>query len=128
MPDILARQRTIIGTTAEWAAHDLVIGQGEIALERVSAALIKAKVGDGLTTFAALPYTNADKADAGSVTGLVPMARSITTTGGLTGGGDLTANRTLAIAATSNGYGTRHVGTVPPTPADGADGDIWYVV
>lgn len=45
---------------------------------------------------------------------------------GLTGGGDLSANRTLAIASTSNGYGTRTVSTASPT--GGVDGDIWYQV
>jgi hypothetical protein len=53
-------------------------------------------------------------------------AITITGTGGLTGGGDLTANRQLSIEATSNGYGTRTVSTSAPT--GGADGDIWYVV
>ena len=45
---------------------------------------------------------------------------------GLTGGGDLSANRTLAIASTSNGHGTRTVST--STPSGGNDGDIWYQV
>lgn len=51
---------------------------------------------------------------------------TITAGGGLTGGGDLSANRTLAIASTSMGYGTRTVSTSDPSA--GADGDIWLKV
>jgi hypothetical protein len=45
---------------------------------------------------------------------------------GLSGGGDLTTDRTLTIASNSNGYGTRYVSTQPPT--GGNDGDIWYQI
>lgn len=51
---------------------------------------------------------------------------TITAGGGLTGGGDLSANRTLAIASTSMGYGTRTVSTSDPSA--GSDGDIWLKV
>ena len=50
----------------------------------------------------------------------------ITAGAGLTGGGDLTNNRTLAIASYSNGYGNRTVSTAAPT--GGSDGDIWYQI
>ena len=56
MADTLARQRAIIGTTADWAAHNLVLGDGELALERRIDGIIKAKIGDGVLTFAAAPY------------------------------------------------------------------------
>ena len=45
---------------------------------------------------------------------------------GLSGGGDLTTDRTLSIASNSNGYGTRYVSTLPPS--GGNDGDIWYQI
>ena len=51
---------------------------------------------------------------------------NIITTGGLTGGGNLAANLTLAIANTSNGYGTRYVSAANPT--GGVNGDIWYQI
>lgn len=51
---------------------------------------------------------------------------TVTGTGGLTGGGDLSTNRTISIASTSNGYGTRTIST--STPSGGNDGDIWYQV
>ena len=57
MANILARQRTIIGTTAEWAADDIIIGNGEIACE-VQATEVKLKVGDGARKFSALPYVS----------------------------------------------------------------------
>jgi hypothetical protein len=55
MADIPARMRQIIGTTADWTATNLVIGDGELALERAAAG-VKAKVGDGTTRFLDLPY------------------------------------------------------------------------
>lgn len=51
---------------------------------------------------------------------------TITAGGGLTGGGDLSENRTLSIASTSMGYGTRTVSTLDPS--GGSDGDIWLKV
>lgn len=53
-------------------------------------------------------------------------ATTITAGAGLTGGGDLSTNRTLSIASTSMGYGTRTVSTSDPT--GGTDGDIWLKV
>jgi hypothetical protein len=58
--------------------------------------------------------------------GAVSTALTITAGAGLTGGGDLTNNRTLAIASNSNGYGNRTIS--PTTPAGGSDGDIWYQI
>jgi hypothetical protein len=51
---------------------------------------------------------------------------TVTGTGGLTGGGDLSANRTISIAATSMGFGTRTVST--SDPSGGTDGDVWLKV
>ena len=51
---------------------------------------------------------------------------TVTGTGGLTGGGDLSANREISIASTSMGYGTRTVST--SDPSGGSDGDIWLKV
>ncbi len=54
--NILARQRQLIGSTLDWATNDLVIGNGEIAVERIDATNVKLKVGDGVLKFSALPY------------------------------------------------------------------------
>lgn len=51
---------------------------------------------------------------------------TITAGAGLTGGGDLSANRTLSIASNSMGFGTRTVST--SDPSGGTDGDIWLKV
>jgi hypothetical protein len=45
---------------------------------------------------------------------------------GLTGGGSLASNVTIAFASNSNGRGTRYVSTAAPT--GGSDGDIWYQI
>ena len=56
-----------------------------------------------------------------------PNSRTITGINGLTGGGDLSADRTITIANTSNGYGNRYVNTGAPS-IPGVTGDIWYQI
>jgi len=56
MVDTFARQRQLVGTTAEWAANDLVVGYGEFAIELVSPGRMRAKLGDGVSVFSALAY------------------------------------------------------------------------
>ena len=71
--------------------------------------------------------TGADTAaNARNSLGVAASAITISAGSGLTGGGNLTANRTLSIASDSNGYGTRTVSTL--APSGGANGDIWYQV
>jgi hypothetical protein len=45
---------------------------------------------------------------------------------GLSGGGDISTDRTLSIAAGSNGFGNRTVST--SLPFGGQNGDIWYLI
>lgn len=59
MADVNARTRLLIGTTAAWAANDLVLGDGELVLERAGTA-IKMKAGDGATHYSGLPFVSAD--------------------------------------------------------------------
>ena len=54
----------------------------------------------------------------------VPTTRTVSGTGGLTGGGALSTNITIQIASDSNGYGTRYISSA--TPSGGSNGDIWY--
>lgn len=56
MTDTFARMRQLVGTTAEWAANDLVIGNGEIALERVAGGALRMKVGNGVDKYSVLQY------------------------------------------------------------------------
>jgi hypothetical protein len=51
--------RQLIGSTGEWAANDIVLGYGEIGIERVSVSECRAKVGDGASKWSALPYLTA---------------------------------------------------------------------
>ena len=79
-----------------------------------STAFVKAAVDTSAATLTTSIGTKADK------------TTTITAGAGLTGGGDLSTNRTLAIAASSMGYGTRTVST--SDPSSGSDGDIWLKV
>jgi hypothetical protein len=56
-----------------------------------------------------------------------PNSRTITGINGLTGGGDLSSDRTITIASDSNGYGNRYVNTGAPN-IPGVTGDIWYQI
>lgn len=68
MADIFARQRSLIGSSAEWTANNIVLGQGEIGIERVSPTDVRIKVGDGVSTFSALPYASASSSTINAAT------------------------------------------------------------
>ena len=102
---------------------------GTMSTQNASAVAITGGTVSGLTS----PLAVADggtggtsAADARSNFAAVFTGLTITAGAGLTGGGDLTNNRTFAIAANSNGYGVRYVSTSAPT--GGNNGDIWYQV
>ena len=105
---------TTVGTMAVQNANAVTITGGSIT------GIFDLAVADG--------GTGANTA-AGARTNLAvpPNTRTITGTGGLTGGGDLSADRTITIASNSNGYGTRYVSTTAPSVA-GVSGDIWYQI
>lgn len=54
--DIAARMRQLIGSTSEWGANDIVIGEGELAFEIRSDGKIWIKVGNGTAKYSALAY------------------------------------------------------------------------
>lgn len=58
MTDLYARMRQLVGTSADWTADDIVIGDGEMAFERVGTS-VKWKFGNGTDKFSALPYMGA---------------------------------------------------------------------
>jgi hypothetical protein len=104
----------VTGTVAAQNANAVAITGGTIS--GLSSPLDVASGGTGGNT------ATAARSGIGAVgTGLV-----LTAGAGLTGGGDLTNNRTFAIASNSNGYGNRYVST--STPSGGSDGDIWYQI
>jgi hypothetical protein len=105
---------TNVGTIATQNANNVSITGGTVS--GLSAPLAVASGGTGATTPSAARLQLGAASD--SVT--------ITATGGLTGGGDLSTSRTISIASNSNGFGTRTVSTSSPT--GGNNGDIWYQV
>ena len=62
MADILARTRSIIGTSAEWNTSDLVLGDGEVAIERPSSPSTapRFKIGNGARRYSELPFAGAN--------------------------------------------------------------------
>ena len=102
---------------------------GTIAVQNANAVAITGGTISGLTSPLAV-------VDGGSGGNTAAAARSnfaaawtgliITAGAGLTGGGDLTNDRTLAIASYSNGYGNRYISV--DTPSGGSNGDIWYQI
>lgn len=105
---------TTVGSIATQNANSVAITGGSIS------GITPLAVADGGTggATAAIARTNL---------AVPPNTRTITGTGGLTGGGDLSSDRTITIATTSNGYGTRYIGTTGPNIA-GVTGDIWYQI
>jgi hypothetical protein len=105
---------TTVGTMAVQNANAVSITGGSITN---ITDLAVADGGTGAST-AAQARINLGVPDAATI--------SITGTGGLTGGGNLTASSTISIAANSNGYGQRYVSSA--FPSGGNDGDIWYQI
>jgi hypothetical protein len=50
--------RQIVGTTADWAANNIVLLNGEVGAEVVSGTETRLKVGNGTATWSALPYAS----------------------------------------------------------------------
>lgn len=48
--------RHLRGTAAEWAAHDAVIPDGELAIMKTNAGNTALKIGNGIDRFSALPF------------------------------------------------------------------------
>jgi hypothetical protein len=143
----------ITGGTISGLSTPLGIGQGGTGATTASAARAALGLESGSTTnVGTIATQNANNVSisGGTITGISPLAvaaggtsagnpadartqlgaasssLTITGTGGLTGGGDLSTSRTISIASNSNGFGTRTVSTGSPT--GGNNGDIWYQV
>lgn len=50
--------KNVYGTTAEWAANDIVLNKGELGIEKTAKGEHKIKVGDGTSAWSALPYSS----------------------------------------------------------------------
>jgi hypothetical protein len=87
MATTLARMAQIYGTTADWAANDIVLLEGEQGLELRTDGKVWSKAGDGVTTYSLLPWMVGD---------------SITTTGTQTIVGSKTFASTILIENQDN--------------------------
>ena len=101
---------------------------GTMAVQNASAVTITGGTITGITVLAVADGGTGANTALGARTNLSvpPNSRTITAGTGLSGGGDLSADRTFTIATNSNGYGVRTVSTADPT--GGNDGDIWYQI
>jgi hypothetical protein len=104
MSDIIARQSQLIGTSAEWASHDVTLANGEFGLERDTAGHVTAKIGDGVTPWSALPYafsggTGGGTGGTGGITQGEADARYIQITEKAAAGGAASAGKVLQLDA-----------------------------
>ena len=77
--------RQVVGTTADWAANNIVLGNGEFGVEVVSSSEVKLKVGDGSRTWSALPYASASSTTINSATQTALDAKLALAGGTMTG-------------------------------------------
>jgi hypothetical protein len=100
MSDIIARQRQLIGTTAEWAAHNIVLADGEIGLERDTAGIVTAKIGDGTSPWSLLPHAFAGSGGGtGGLTQAQADALYVALTSIAAAGGSANAGKVLQLDA-----------------------------
>jgi hypothetical protein len=110
-------------------ASGAVTTVGTMSVQNANAVAITGGTVSGITPLAVADGGTGAATAAAARTNLFvpPNSRTITGVSGLTGGGDLSSDRTITIATTSNGYGTRYIGTTGPNIA-GVTGDIWYQI
>lgn len=96
--------RQIIGSTADWAANNIVLGLGEIGVEQVSSSDYKMKVGDGTRTWSALPYASASSTTINSATQAALDLKLALSGGTMVGFIILNADPTSALHPTTKQY------------------------
>ena len=128
---ISARNNLGLGTMATQNASAVGITGGtldNITLLNASGVNITSGTISGITdlTVADGGTGASNPTDARTNLGAAASAITVTVGSGLTGGGSLASNMTIAFATNSNGYGTRYVSTAAPT--GGSEGDLWYQI
>jgi len=104
LADTFARMRQIVGSTADWAANNIVLGSGEIGIERVSGSDIRIKVGDGATAWSALPYASASSTTINAATQAALDAKLALAGGTMTGLLILSGDPAAALGAVTKQY------------------------
>lgn len=104
MTDTAARQRQLIGTSADWAANNIVLGNGEIGIEVVSSSDVRMKVGNGTQTFSALPYASASSTTINAATQSALDAKLALAGGTMTGLLTLSGAPTSSLHAATKAY------------------------
>lgn len=104
MTDTPARQRQLIGTSAVWAANNIVLGNGEIGVEVVSTSDVRIKIGNGTSTFSALPYASASSTTINTATQAALDAKLALAGGTMTGLLVLSGNPSAALGAATKQY------------------------
>lgn len=104
MVDTPARQRQLIGSTAAWAANNIILGSGEIGIEVVTSSDVRMKVGDGTSTFSALPYASASSTTINTATQAALDAKLALAGGTMTGLLVLSADPSAALGAATKQY------------------------
>lgn len=99
MADTYARVRHVVGSSADWTANNIVLGSGEIGVERVSASDIRIKVGDGTTAWASLPYASASSTTINAATQSALDAKLALAGGTMTGLLILSGDASAALGA-----------------------------
>jgi hypothetical protein len=114
---------TVTHTTAALAAHKVVVGNGVDDLETIASAGTAGQyLRSGGSSADPAMATIAQSEVTSLTTDLaakVPTSRTISTTAPLTGGGDLSADRTLAISAFTGDSGSGGAKGAVPAPAAG---------
>ena len=109
-----------IGVTGGTVTGLSLLGAANVAITSGTiTGIVDLAIGDGGTGAS-------DAANARLNLGAAASGRQIVAGSGLTGGGNLASDITIAIATNSNGFGTRYVSTGAPT--GGSNGDIWYQI
>jgi hypothetical protein len=109
-----------IGVTGGTVTGLSLLGAANVAITSGTiTGIVDLAIGDGGTGAS-------DAANARLNLGAAASGRQIVAGSGLTGGGNLSSDITIAIATNSNGFGTRYVSTGAPT--GGSNGDVWYQI
>jgi hypothetical protein len=104
MADTFARVKHVVGSTAAWAANPIVLGDGEIGVERVSGSDIRIKIGDGTTAWGSLAYASSSSTGINTAVQTALDAKVAKAGDTMTGLLVLSANPTVALGAATKQY------------------------